>query len=1075
MIFSGFYDPLALSMPVWFDQPRWFWLLATIPLIVVISLRSLAGLERAQRITAIVLRCLVILALTLALAGIEFVRRNDQVAVMFVLDRSHSVSEELREKSQSYVQQAARSADRDDRMGVIGVDGEAQVDVIPSRGGLDIPQFGMTLQPDRTDLAAGLRMAMASFPEGFAKRVVLISDGNENMERLADEVEIAAANGVSIDVIPLQFRHDAEIMFDRVAAPAQAGINTEIPVRLIARSKRPVKAKLTLYHNDLEIPLKDPVISLVGDMQANRFDVPVELSSGGVHHFDARLTPLNPSDDAIAQNNRATAFTFVEDKGRVLILTQPRVTDDVPLLEALQREKLDVDLRGVDALSIDLLKLQEYSAVVLANVAADSFNSQQHQALASYVRDFGGGIVMIGGDESFGAGGWIGKPLEEVSPVNFEIKHKRVIPRGALAIVMHSCEIPRGNYWGVQVAMAAANTISSLDYLGVICYSHRMGGPSWDVPMALADDKEGIRRKIHAMENGDMPDFEVLVRQAIQALMTTDAAQRHIIIISDGDPAPPSGTTIQSMISNRITCSTVGIGYGTHVMEAPLRGIAQRTKGRFYPCKNPQTLPQIFIKEAKVVRRGLLDEHAFVPQMLSGVSPMLQGISAEGLRPLNGMVLTQAKADCVLPMVRESKEGTDPLLAHWNYETGKMVVFTSGLWRKWGASWASWEQFGQFWAQIVRWVRRQQASADFDVLTRMDGHRGQVVVEALNHEASFLNFLRISGRLMTPSLEQKPLAFVQTGAGRYEASFEVTEHGNYLMNMEYRAPNRQSGLIRAGLSMPYSQEFRDLASNLALLQNAAQRTGGRVLPGIDPQKEQVFSRNLPPVVSRQPMWRWVVAWVLLPLFILDVAGRRLASVLAMSVYVEVAVFVFMMAVLCTAHGPYHWEMGHEYVTVLKQVLISLLIAEIVGWSIRRRAIRPTVEYLTAGARYLTRTSQRSKESLTQLKDVSERVRQELQSTTPPPEAIRRKDDKQDTSPLEPAPSPKTRFDMGESAGGPAGDLSETLGSAAATKQQAPDQKQADSTQQGPTEDLASRLRKAKRRAQDKLDDRKGDR
>jgi uncharacterized membrane protein len=439
--------------------------------------------------------------------------------------------------------------------------------------------------------------------------------------------------------------------------------------------------------------------------------------------------------------------------------------DDQPLYEALRREKIDAEIRGADEIHLDLLKLQEYGVTVLANISADTFTREQHEALASYVRDFGGGLIMTGGDEGFGAGGWIGSPVEEVSPVSFEVKHKKIMPRGALVIIMHSCEIPRGNYWGEQVAMASVDTISSLDYLGVLCYSFGVGGPNWDVPLTPATDKASIKRRMRQMQIGDMPDFDSTMRIAVNGLMgLKDVSQRHMVIISDGDPSPPSSAVIQTMVDNQITCSTVGIGYGSHVLEQPLKDIARQTKGRFYAVKNPKQLPQIFVKEAKVVRRPLIDDQPFGPQLLPGFRRRRRASPAGGAAVgRSGHDAGQARLHHA--HVPRGSDGDDPVLAHWHYEMGRMAVFTSGWWPKWGGNWVGWEKFGRFWAQLVRLVARQEASADFDVLTRLVGNRGYVVVEALNRDASFLNFLSIGGRLLTPGMEQKPLYLSQTGPG----------------------------------------------------------------------------------------------------------------------------------------------------------------------------------------------------------------------------------------------------------------------------------------------------------------------
>lgn len=1040
-----------------FDEPAWLWLLSAIPLLVVVSMRSLAGLDRARRVTALVMRSLVIAALALALARVQFVKRNKNVAVMFVLDRSASIPQDLHEKSQDFIRKAAKEANRDDRIGVIGFDGGSDVDLISSRGGFDIQSFGMGEAPDRTNIAGGLRLAMAAFPQGFGRRAVLVTDGNQNEGELKEEIETARANGVVVDVLPLQYQHENEVLFDRITVPAHANKDTKVPVRMIIKSRRPTKVKVDLYHNDEPVPLSENVFELSGGMKPDPFSVPLELHGGGIHRFRADITPLDEKDDSIPANNRATAFTFVEDQGRVLILTQAGSNDDQVLYEALKREKVDVEMFGVDQFSLDLLKLQQYGVTILSNIAADQFNDEQHKALASYVRDFGGGLIMTGGNEGFGAGGWIGKPVEEVSPVSFEVKHKKIMPRGALGIVMHSCEIAKGMYWGMQVAVAAIQTISTMDYIGIIDLDYKVSGPNWEIPFQPATDKAAIIRKAQNLSNGDMPDFEPMMASMYTGIMALkDASQRHVIIISDGDPAAPLPSTIQKFVAAGITVSTVGIGYGSHVNEPTLRKIAADCKGTFYACRNPSQLPQIFIKEAKVVKRPLIDEHTFQPRLV-GLSQVTLGIGANEFPPLGGIVLTTPKADATLPLSRKSGDGDDPVFAHWNYEMGKMAVFTSGFWPKWGTNWGGWEKFGKFWAQTVRWAMRQTGSADFDIVSRVEGTRGHISIEAVNKDASYLNFLEMKGKVLTPGMEQRDLVVRQTGPGQYEADFDIKEHGNYLVNLRYKDPQHDAGMINTGVSVSYSPEFREMNANAALLQEAADRTGGRVLD-FTTKVPEIFSRNLPPSVAKHPVWRWIVAWLLIPLFILDVAARRLASAVAMSVYVEIAVLATGCSAMYMAGA--HWW-GYLGVFVL---------AEMVGWTIRRRSIRPALAWVTGSVR--AQAGDTSQQSLSQLKGVRDKMKTDLQQEG------ESKASRDAGVALEPAADKSRRFDVGDKqAAQPAGDLTSAVGGAD-VNEMAADQARRESGVRKPGEgasgDLSSRLKRAKQRAQNEIKDRTDD-
>ncbi len=1051
-----------------FEQPSWLLLLLTIPVIVAVSLRSLSGLDRPRRVAAVVLRCLLIAAFAVVLARPHWVTRTDRLAVFFVLDRSRSVPGDMQLKAEEYVRRSSLLGRSTDKFAVLGFDGEADISVPPSHAGMDIAVFGPPVKPDRTDIARAIRTALASFPEGYGRRIVLATDMNENAGDVLAEAEAAAANGAVIDVLPIRYEYENEILFERLVVPAQAQRDTKIPLRMIIRSRRPVRARLQVLQNDQPVRLKEEFIELSGDMRPEAFTVPVLLTSAGVHRFEARVEPLDPTADTLPQNNVASAFTVVEGQGKVLIVTgdDEGLREHRPLLEALQREKIDAEMPNPDRIaSLDLLALQEYGTVVLANVSADRFTQEQKQALASYVRDLGGGLIMTGGHQSFGAGGWIGSPVEEISPVDFEVKHKKVIPRGALVIIMHSCEIPRGNYWGEQVAIAAVKTISALDYIGVVAYTYQPGGVNWEVPLQVASDKEAVIRRMRQMQIGDMPDFGTSMDMAVKGLMSVQGvSQRHMIIISDGDPTAPAPSTLNTMEKNQITCSTVGIGYGAHVDDAKLIQIAKKTGGRFYACRNPNQLPQIFIKEAKVVRRSLISEEVFTPRLVYGLAETVRGFADGQLPAMQGLVLTTPKPAAIeMPLVRTGTEGDDPLMAHWQYELGKVLVFTSGVWPQWGPQWVSWERFGAFWAQVVRWTMRQSGASDFDVVTRQEGDRGRIIVEALNRDASFLNEMRIEGRLVPPDQNPRPLRLTQTGPGHYEATFDVKDNGRYIANLVYQTPGRRDrGMICTGLTMPYSPEYRELSANERLMNEVQARTRGRILTG-DAKLDDVFRFARPVTYARRPVWRDVVIWVLLPLFLLDVAVRRLASALAMSIYVEAAILAVLIGLMVGVHASWWGYLG------------AILFAELVGWTIRREHVLPAIRYFTHTVAALGRAGQRSTESLAQLKTVRDRVRGEMTDAQTPPAAGQPEREPESPAAVEPAPDRRARFDVGdEAAGKAAGDLTEALGGATADMGAGGPEAAGPGGpgRPGAGGEMTSRLLRAKRRAQQDLEAKK---
>lgn len=882
---------LLAATAVHFEHPRYLMLLALIPVLVWLSFRSLAGLGRARRAVAILFRCVVVGVMVMALAGAQWVQTRDQLAVIFAFDRSNSVTRQAQPRQVEFARQAEKSMRPGDQMAVLAFDGRSAIEQLPM-GKLGIQFVSEAVEPDQTNVAAAMRMAMALFPADAARRLVVVSDGNENVDNLLKEADWFAANKVPVDVVPIRFEYGNEVMIERLIAPPTAKAEETVSLKVVLRSEqrdgRPVKGHLRIYHNDtlirtqssdergVPVELTQPLESLT---------IPVPLWAAGAHRFRAEFTPDASDDptaapvDSIDANNVGQAFTIVSGQGPILVLTTPEDAASAELLaDALRREKLVVKVMNAGEAVLDPIRLLDYSLVVLSNVPASALTEEEQAALTSYVRDGGGGLAMVGGDQSFGAGGWMGSPIEDVMPVSFDVKHKKQIPKGALCLVMHACEIPRGNFWGERVAVAAVKTLSSRDEVGVLSYqwvSEEQG--YWVVPLQTVGDKRAVVQRIMQMQMGDMPDLDAVMRPAVERMAASDAAVRHMIVISDFDPQEPLPDLYDKMKANNITCSTVAIGYGGHTIdEVKATRIATRTGGKFYRTNNYAELPQIFIKEATIVRRPLINNNPFTPKIANAVSPTVAGLSGEALPQLGGHVVTTLKPLAEMPLARPTSEGVDPLLAHWQVGLGRTVAFTSGMWNRWGRQWVEWPRFSSLWAQIARWASRQSESAAFDVSTSVQGGRGRIQVDALDKNASTLDFLMLEGNLVAPSAEPggkpAPLRLTQTGPGRYEAEFDARKPGNYLINL-WDANHPQTKL-HAGVAVPYSTEFRELTSNVALLTQLADRTGGRVLRFEDAAR--AYDReSLPPAQTRAPAWESLVRWMLV-LFLLDVAVRRIA-------------------------------------------------------------------------------------------------------------------------------------------------------------------------------------------------------
>lgn len=871
--------------PVEFDQPVW---LLLIPLLggmtAWIGRSSLSGLGTPARRAALAVRLVVITGLAGAMAEPHWRREGKDVAVTVVLDASRSIPQSVQSSVDRWVETAAREHKRaEDRLGLVTAARDAYVQALPSRfvQGVDRQFIGA---PEGTNLAAATSLAMAIRPEDAAYRLALVSDGNETEGSLLQAAQAAKAARVPIDVLPLSYRYDNEVVVRDVAVPATARLGETVGVRVVLESQASARGRLSILMNGVELDL-DPAgagSGMVVDLRpgTNALSVPVTLPRHGPMEFKAVFDPLpderGQARDAIAENNQAAGVTFVSGEGRVLVVTEDTEAAS-PLLGALAAARIGADAVPAAGAPASLTEWNAYDAVVLVNQPAYSFSQEQQEQLRQYVHDNGGGLVMIGGPDSFGAGGWIGSPLEEALPIRLDPPQKREMPKGALALVIHSCEIPNGVYYGKKVCEAAAGALSRLDLIGINEYSMRRGTSAWVLPMQPVGDGAAVRRAINSLTFGDMSDFTPSLQLAFDALVNTDAAQRHVIVISDGDPSPPSNALLQRFVRARISITTVGIGtHGPQSVQA-MQALSGVTGGRHYEVAQGQLgkLPQIFIKEAQTVRRSLIWEGtAFTPALVNAAAEPMRGITR--VMPLSGYVVAAEREGLALVTLR-GKEN-DPILAQWQHGLGKVVAYTSDASTRWNAAWVSWDQYRAFWEQHLRWAMRPGGSALIRVTPQNVGDETHVVVDALDPAGERLNFARFRARVARPDGTGIDLDLRMTGPGKYEGRFPSDLPGSYLVSMHYAAPGRDGGpaiegSAHAAVTRPFADEFSDLQDNAALLKQVADLTGGRVLDE-DPRRVDLWDRaGLEMPVTLRPVWL-ALALAGVGLFLVDVGVRR---------------------------------------------------------------------------------------------------------------------------------------------------------------------------------------------------------
>ncbi len=894
---------LRLSEPVWL-----LLLLIALPTAWA-AVRWLHAMSRMRAWSAVGMRTLLLAMLALMLAGATSVRRTDRLCVVLVVDASESVRRfatapgvsggevAALDAVRAWVEAAAERRGPDDLIGVVTFDGRAIALAAPAARAPGDLEFDIAVA-EGTDLEGALRYARALIPPGSAGRIVLASDGVETSGDAMRAAEALAGGErrsapVPVDVLPLAYNVRREAMVESVDAPPAASERATVTVRVTLRAESPTRGTLRLLREGRELDVNGDAegsgrrVEFGPGRRVELFQV--ALDDGRVHRFEAVFEPEVDAQgeltgDTLTANNRAEAFTVTPGKGAVLVLDG--VSDAAPggagltLSRTLAEAGIEVETVSPGAAPRDLLSLQAYDLVILQNVSADEMARETQALLADYVEELGGGLVMVGGPDSFGAGGWKGSALEPVLPVRLDLPEQLITPSAAIVIVLDASgsmgqRVMGGTRTQQQIANeGAALAVMSLDkqdLVSVIAFSN-----SWRdvVPLGPNDDARMTGERVRSIASSGGTNMYPALAEAGRRLMGVEAQVKHVILLSDGVAMgePIEGVTIaERMRDSGITVSTIAVGDGADV--ATLRDIAVSGDGEFYRVIDPNVLPRIFLKETRVVRRPLIREIPFAPVDLGSGSPIASGLPAP-IPSLRGLVLTQAREEPGVVQALAAPSG-EPLLAHWNVGLGRVGAFTSDA-HDWARDWLDWPGYRQMWSQMARVTARPSGGQGYDLVAEVDGDDLRLRLEARDREGRPLDLLQVPGAVFAPDGTRESVRLSQVGPGEYEARVSAPMTGNYVVALSPRLGEQALAPVVGGVSRATGPELRRLRSDVGVLRRIAETTGGRVLDLAAPEEAGLFERTgVRPSEATSPLLPLLLVWAIV-IALLDVGTRRVA-------------------------------------------------------------------------------------------------------------------------------------------------------------------------------------------------------
>ena len=752
--------------------PYFIALVGLIPLFWYWMRHTPRRLSPLRRWLLIGFRSVVFLLVVGSLLRLSLLQAYERANVVFLLDMSQSIATATRQQALAFLRAVVAHKRAQDQVGLVVFGADAALEQ-PVSADFILRDITTEVDGTATNIARAIQIGLANFPADGARRLVLLSDGNENVAAAAETGFVARSLGTEIFSLPLgRPAAEPEVRVDNLLTPSQVKAGAPYRVEAVVFSTFETPATLELFRDGAFVGHQE-----VGLQPGkNRFMFPLQTAEEGAHLYQLIV---NSPQDTIPDNNRWNAFVEVVGAAKILLLYDPP-GNSVALLEALQQQGLAVRSLPWNELPHTLSGYLEYDALIFDNVPGFGISVSQMEVLERYVRDMGGGLLMLGGEKSFGAGGYYRTPLEKLLPVDMDVPTKMSIPSLCLVMVIDKSDSMGGSLSETRssatleerttklevakiAAFSAMKLLNPFDQVGLLAFNADW---DWAVPIGEAGKREQIAGRLAALTHGGGTDLYKGMQEGLRALKEVRAVKKHLIALSDGlTPNMDFEALMRDAVAHNITVSTVALGKDADrtLMDA----IAHWGQGRSYYTDDPAFVPRVFTAETILVSRGLIEEQPFQP-VPQAEHELLRGLHMAQVPNLYGYVVTYGKPAAEMLLVTPK---VDPLLAVQRYGLGRTAAFTSDLSPRWGRDWLQWSEFGQFTAQLVRWMQRKGTAESFDVRVHMREGEGIVEADIYDAHGRFMNDLELQGRLLLPTKTTLTLPFAQTAPGRYEGHF----------------------------------------------------------------------------------------------------------------------------------------------------------------------------------------------------------------------------------------------------------------------------------------------------------------
>lgn len=739
-------------------------------------------------------RCVLVLILILALIDVRVPVISGRISTVFVVDMSAS-NEKNASEMETFLSEQLRDLPKRSRYGIVVFGRDAAIDQFMVDENMFI---GLNAKVDRsaTDYEDAIKRAVSMMPEGTNKRIVILTDGKETRGDISSTASMIVSDDITLTAVMYESTvgNDAYISDVEMPAVLHAGDSYYMTVSIASNYETP--AKLTIYQGGEAIMTEDVRLT----KGESRLIFEETARSGGVESYTA---VIEAEGDTVPENNEYSAYAQIDESPRILVISGQNESD-AAFRELLKAANVNAEYISGDDAPDTLNDMLKYKAFILENIYIDELPEGFLNNLETYVKDYGGGLVMTGGQDSFMPGGYNETPVETVLPVNMELRNTVEIPSVALVCVIdHSGSMTSGGGGGksyldlaVEASKRAADGMRDEDYFGAVEFDDTA---DWVVPLSQADDKSDIKSKLSTIRDGGGTAISPGLTLAEKALISSDADVKHIILLTDGygesDNFDPQ---LSSIRSNGITLSTVAVGDGSDT--ALMEHMAKMCGGRYYYADEGTDIPRIFAQEVTLAGEDYIKNEE-TALSVSSSNEVTKDLFAEGWPVINGYVAASQKTGAISAI---SAENGDPILTVWQYGLGKTVSWNTDVSNQWTSGFAGENDYAELWRRIADYAAGGASIGKDSVDIKTENGRTEVIYTA----AEYTDDTEIKAVFTDPDGETHEMALSASGPGVYSGEAVTEMSGLYNIRVSRNDGEELTGLITMAAAVQYSDEYR---------------------------------------------------------------------------------------------------------------------------------------------------------------------------------------------------------------------------------------------------------------------------